>query len=79
MPQTLSDTLLSLRDLLTSAGPFVVLAALLLGLTYWWLDPMPPKHVTLATGPDQSACMSHPVCLFHKTRAAQKSSKEGGP
>jgi TRAP-type uncharacterized transport system substrate-binding protein len=55
MPQTLRYTLLSLRDLLTSAGPFVVLAALLLGLTYWWLDPMPPKHVTLATGPDQSA------------------------
>ena len=55
MPQTLRNTLLSLRDLLLSAGPFVVLTALLLGLAYWWLDPMPPKHVTLATGPEQSA------------------------
>jgi len=48
-------TLLSLRDLLVSAGPFVVLAVALLALAYWWLDPNPPKHVTLATGPAQSA------------------------
>ena len=55
MSQKIRYTLLSLRDLLTSAGPFILLAVLLLGLTYWWLDPMPPRHVTLATGPDQSA------------------------
>jgi len=24
-------------------------------LAYWWLDPMPPKHLTLVTGPEQSA------------------------
>ena len=55
MPKTLRYTLLSLREMLTSAGPLVVLAALLLGLAYWWLDPEPPRHVTLATGPAQSA------------------------
>lgn len=55
MPKTLRYTLLSVRELLTSAGPFVVLTVLLLALAYWWLDPEPPKHVTLATGPAQSA------------------------
>nr|MDP2192065.1 TAXI family TRAP transporter solute-binding subunit [Rhodoferax sp.] len=55
MPKTIRYTLLSLRDLLTSAGPFVLLTFLLLALAYWWLDPEPPKHVTLATGPAQSA------------------------
>lgn len=55
MPKTIRHTLLSLRDMLTSAGPFVLLTFLLLALTYWWLDPTPPKHVTLATGPAQSA------------------------
>ena len=55
MPGSLRYTLISLRDLLVSAGPLVLLAALLLALTYWWLDPMPPKRITLATGPAQSA------------------------
>ena len=55
MPQHLRYTLLSLRDLAVSIGPFVLLAATLLGLAYWWLDPNPPKRVTLATGPAQSA------------------------
>lgn len=41
--------------MLTSAGPFVLLTLVLLALAYWWLDPTPPKHVTLATGPAQSA------------------------
>ena len=48
-------SLLSLRDLLASVGPFVVLTASLLWLAYWWLDPNPPQHVVLATGPEQSA------------------------
>ena len=55
MPQTMRYTLLSLRDLAVSAGPFLVLAASLLLLAYWWLDPNPPKRVVLATGPAQSA------------------------
>lgn len=55
MPKVIRHTLLSLRDLLVTAGPFIALALLLLALAYWWLDPMPPRKITLATGPDQSA------------------------
>lgn len=55
MPKTLRFTLLSLRDLAVSAGPFLLLAVVLLALAYRWLDPNPPKRVTLATGPAQSA------------------------
>src|SRR5690606_37139455 len=36
-------------------GPFVVLALALLALAYHALDPMPPRHLRLATGPEQSA------------------------
>ena len=46
----LRHSLLSLRDLLISAGPITVLAVGLLVLAYWWLNPNPPKKVTLATG-----------------------------
>ncbi|WP_341906277.1 TAXI family TRAP transporter solute-binding subunit [Polaromonas sp. YR568] len=55
MPTHIRYTLLSLRDLAVSVGPFVALAIALLVATYWWLDPNPPKRVTLATGPAQSA------------------------
>ena len=55
MPQAIRHTLLSLRDLAISFGPFILLAVTLLALAYWWLDPNPPKRVTLATGPAQSA------------------------
>ncbi|OOG46400.1 TAXI family TRAP transporter solute-binding subunit [Polaromonas sp. A23] len=55
MPKAIRYTLLSLRDLAVSAGPFIVLAVALLVLAYMWLDPNPPKRVTLATGPAQSA------------------------
>lgn len=55
LPKTLRYVLLALRDLLTSASPFVIAAAALLWLAYWWLDPMPPKKLTIATGPAQSA------------------------
>jgi TRAP-type uncharacterized transport system substrate-binding protein len=48
-------TLLSLRDLTASAGPLIALALALLVAAYWWLDPTPPRRVTLATGPAQSA------------------------
>lgn len=55
MSKTIRYTLCSLRDLAVSVGPFLVLAIGLLLLAYWWLDPNPPKRVTLATGPAQSA------------------------
>jgi hypothetical protein len=53
--RALRYTLLSIRDLLLSAGPVALLAVTLLVLAYLWLDPNPPKRVTLATGPAQSA------------------------
>jgi hypothetical protein len=55
MPKTIRYTLLSLREMATSAAPLAVLTIALLGLAYWWLDPSPPKQVMLATGPAQSA------------------------
>jgi len=48
-------TLLSFRDLVATAVPFVLLAVGLLTLAYWLLDPTPPRHVVLATGQDQGA------------------------
>ena len=55
MSHSLRYSLLSLRDLLLSAGPLLLLAGVLVAALYQWLDPMPPKKVTLATGPAQSA------------------------
>ena len=55
MPKALRYTLVSIRELLISAGPVALLALGLLVLAYVWLDPTPPKRVTLATGPAQSA------------------------
>ena len=54
MPRLLRITLLSLRDLVVTAGPFVLIALALLTGAYFLLDPAPPKHVVLATGPEQS-------------------------
>ena len=53
--RTLTLMLLSVRDLLVSAGPVALLALGVLVAAYWWLDPQPPKTVTLATGPAGSA------------------------
>lgn len=53
--QALLLWLLNLRDMLTSAGPVLLLALGLLAGAYWWLDPQPPRTVILATGPEGSA------------------------
>ena len=53
--QALRLAALSLRDMLASAGPVLLLALGLLAAVYWWLDPQPPRTVTLATGPADSA------------------------
>ncbi len=53
--RTLLLWVLSLRDMLASAGPVAILAAGLLAAAYWWLDPQPPRQVALATGPAGSA------------------------
>lgn len=55
MPKTLRYTLISLREMLLSFGPFALLTVALLVAAYWWLNPTPPKTIVLATGPAQSA------------------------
>ncbi|HEX5613302.1 MAG TPA: TAXI family TRAP transporter solute-binding subunit [Burkholderiales bacterium] len=47
-------TLLSARDLAYTAGPFVLIALLLLLGAYFILKPQPPRRVVLATGPGYS-------------------------
>jgi TRAP-type uncharacterized transport system substrate-binding protein len=51
VPRLLRITLLSARDLLATAGPFVLIALILLAGAYFLLKPTPPKRVVLATGP----------------------------
>jgi len=53
--QLLRESRLSLRDLIATSGPFVLLAIALLAAAYWILDPSPPRHVVLATGSAQGA------------------------
>src|SRR5262245_40853169 len=48
-------TVLSVRDLLVTAGPFVVLALVLLVVAYWLLDPTPPRRLVMATGAERGA------------------------
>ncbi|MSQ63973.1 MAG: C4-dicarboxylate ABC transporter substrate-binding protein [Betaproteobacteria bacterium] len=55
MPRVIRDTLVSVRELLITAGPFISLAAALLAGAYYLLKPTPPKRVVLATGPEQGA------------------------
>jgi NMT1-like family len=55
MPKALKNTLFSIKDILIAFGPYVLSVLILLVLAFWWMSPTPPKHVTLATGPDQSA------------------------
>ena len=54
MPRIIRNTLLSARDLLATAGPFVFIALLLLVGAYFVLQPNPPRRVVLLTGPEQS-------------------------
>jgi len=55
MPQMLRHTLVSARDVAVAAGPFVLLALLLLIGAYWLLDPDPPRRVVMATGAPRGA------------------------
>ncbi len=55
MPHLLRHALISTRDLVVSAAPFVLLALLLLWGAFIVLDPAPPRKVVLATGPEQGA------------------------
>ncbi|NRT57553.1 TAXI family TRAP transporter solute-binding subunit [Sphaerotilus uruguayifluvii] len=51
----LRATLLSLRDLLLTGGPVLLLAVGLVWMAYVVLDPNPPRHMVLATGGAQGA------------------------
>ncbi|TAM50098.1 MAG: C4-dicarboxylate ABC transporter substrate-binding protein [Burkholderiaceae bacterium] len=55
MPKRLKLLLLSIHDLSISIGPLLLILIGVLAAAYWWLDPQPPKKVTLATGPTGSA------------------------
>ena len=55
MPRVIRDTLISARELLVTAGPFLLLALVLLAGAYYFLKPAPPKRVVLATGSGQGA------------------------
>ncbi|MCE4538275.1 hypothetical protein LXT12_13540 [Pelomonas sp. P7] len=46
----------TLRDMMVSMGPLLLLGGGLLVATYAWLDPQPPRQVRLATGPAGGAC-----------------------
>ena len=54
MPKILKFTGFALRDFLATAGPAVIVIALLCALAYWLVDPTPPRHVTIATGQENS-------------------------
>ena len=55
MTANLRHTLLSFRDVLATAGPFIAITVALLALAYVVLDPTPPRKVVLATGAPQGA------------------------
>ena len=55
MPRLVRVALVSLRDLVATAGPFILIAVALLIAAYFVLDPTPPRRVVLATGPEGSA------------------------
>lgn len=48
-------SLVSLREMAISAGPFILLTVVLLWLAFLILDPTPPRTVVLATGSEQGA------------------------
>ena len=55
MPRIIRVALVSVRDLMMTAGPFVLIAIALLVAAYVMLDPTPPRRVVLATGPELGA------------------------
>jgi TRAP-type uncharacterized transport system substrate-binding protein len=55
MPRVIRVALLSVRDVFSTAGPFIVVALAMVIAAYVVLDPAPPRRVVLATGPERSA------------------------
>jgi len=55
VPRIVRETLVSIRDLVIAWAPFIVIGIALLIAAYFLLEPTPPRHVVLATGPENSA------------------------
>jgi len=55
MPHMVRHTLVSVRDLAATVGPFALLALVLLIGAYWLLNPTPPRRMVLATGAERGA------------------------
>src|SRR5689334_15330792 len=45
---------ISLRDLVVTVGPVLLLTAVAIGAAFWFVRPSPPKSITIASGPDGS-------------------------
>ena len=45
---------ISLRDLVVTVGPVLLVTAVAIGAAYWFVRPAPPKSITIASGPDGS-------------------------
>ncbi|HJV34996.1 TAXI family TRAP transporter solute-binding subunit [Geomonas sp.] len=50
---------ISLRDLLVSVLPLVLLTAAVIWLAFWYVQPAPPKNITISAGPPGSLFMTH--------------------
>ncbi len=55
MSKILAFTRFSVRDLLATAGPTVLLIGAVCAIAYWLVDPAPPHQVALSTGQENSA------------------------
>lgn len=55
MSKILAFSRFSVRDLLATAGPALLLLAAVCVIGYWLVDPAPPRRVTLSTGQSNGA------------------------
>lgn len=55
MPRLFKFSLVSIRDLVSTYGPAILAVIVLSIVAYRWIDPTPPKTVTIATGLDDGA------------------------
>lgn len=55
MSRYIRSLFVAVRAALLAGGPFVIIAVVLLVLAYRVLQPNPPRHVVMMTGPEQSA------------------------
>ena len=45
---------ISLRDLIVTAGPLILLTVVVIGAAYWFVRPAPPDTITITSGPTGS-------------------------